>query len=93
MNTKLQRKTGAGNTTTGNVVTSNTIANGCTKAPQPTNKLSIIVAGDSMLNNIEDSFDLNKKKRAKVIIHPFPGATVEDLKDYVTPLPGKNLMV
>ena len=59
LNTKLQRETGAGNTTTGSAVTSNTIANGCTKAPQPTNKLSIIVASDSMLSNIEDSFDLN----------------------------------
>ena len=58
LNTKLQRETGGGNTTR-SAVTSNTIANGCTKALQPTNKLSIIVASDSMLSNIEDSFDLN----------------------------------
>ena len=40
-------------------------------------KQDIIVTGDSMLNNIEDRFNLNTKK-ANVSIRAFPGSTIED---------------
>ena len=53
------------------------------------NKQDIIVAGDSMLNNIEDRFNLNTKK-ANVSIQAFPGSTIEDFKDYVAPLARKK---
>ena len=52
-------------------------------------KQDIIVAGDSMLNNIEDRFNLNTKK-ANVSIRAFPGSTIEDFKDYVAPLARKK---
>ena len=52
-------------------------------------KQDIIVAGDSMLNNIEDQFNLNTKK-ANVSIRAFPGSTIEDFKDYVAPLARKK---
>ena len=52
-------------------------------------KVNIVIAGDSMLNNIEDRFDLNTRK-ANVSIRPFPGATIEDMKDYITPITRKQ---
>ena len=42
-----------------------------------------------MLNNIEDQFDLNTRK-ANVSIRPFPGATTEHMKDYITPIARKQ---
>ena len=54
-----------------------------------TKKQDVIVAGDSMLNNIEDRFNLNTKK-ANVSIRAFPGSTIEDFKDYVAPLTRKK---
>ena len=52
-------------------------------------KQDIIVAGDSMLNNIEDRFNLNTKN-ANVSIRAFPGSTIEDFQDYVAPLARKK---
>ena len=52
-------------------------------------RVNIVIAGDSMLNNIEDRLDLNTRK-ANVSVRPFPGATIEDLKDYITPIARKQ---
>ena len=52
-------------------------------------KQNIVIAGDSMLNNIEDQYNLNTKK-ANVSIRAFPGSTIEDFKDYITPLAQKK---
>ena len=38
-----------------------------------------------MLNNIEEKFDLNTKT-SNVSVRSFSGATIEDMKDYSTPL-------
>ena len=42
-----------------------------------------------MLNNIEDRFGLNARK-ANVSIRPFLGATIVDMKDYITPIARKQ---
>ena len=48
-------------------------------------KHNIVIAGDLMLENIEDQYDLNTKK-ANVSIRAFPSSTTEDFKDYITTL-------
>ena len=52
---------------------------------KPPKKRQVIIAGDSMLNNIEEKFDLNTKT-SNVSVRSFSGATIEDMKDYSTPL-------
>ena len=47
-------------------------------------KTNFIIAGDSMLNHIEGQRLSNKKRVTKV--HAFPGATTEDMFDFVRPL-------
>ena len=42
-------------------------------------KQNIVIAWDSMLNDIEDQYNLNTKK-ANVSIRAFPGSTIEDFK-------------
>ena len=63
------------------------------KAKYPKRK-QVIIAGDSMLNNIEEKFDLNTKT-SNVSVHSFSGATIEDMKDYSIPLLRKepNVMI
>lgn len=48
---------------------------------------TVLVTGDSMLNGLTES-RLNKKFKVKV--RPFPGANVEDMYDYISPLLRKN---
>ena len=57
-------------------------------------KWQVIIAGDSMLNNIEEKFDMNTKT-SNVSVHSFSGATIEDMKDYSVPLLQKepNVMI
>ena len=48
-------------------------------------KRQVIIAGDSMLNNIEEKFHLNTKP-SNVSVRSFSVATIEDMKDYSIPL-------
>ena len=54
------------------------------KAKSP-KKRQVIIAGDSMLNNIEEKFDLNTKT-SNVSVRSFSGANTEGIKDYSIPL-------
>ena len=55
-----------------------------TAEPKPSgNKSLIIIAGDSLLKNI-NGWLMSRSKRVKV--HSFPGATVSDVEDYFKPL-------
>ena len=51
-------------------------------------KTKVTIAGDSMLNHIERSRLSNKKRSTKV--HAFPGATTEDVIDFIRPLAFRN---
>ena len=51
------------------------------------NKNEILLAGDSLISGIEQR-RLSSRNRIKV--RPFSGATVEDMKSYITPLLKKN---
>ena len=48
------------------------------------NKRSIHVVGDSMLNMIQEHYNVNTKT-ASVKVHAFSGATIEDLHGYILP--------
>ena len=52
-------------------------------------KQNTVIAGDSVINSTEDQYNLNTKK-ANVSIRAFPGSTIEDFKDYITPLARKK---
>ena len=52
-------------------------------------KQNIVIAGDSLLNNIEDQYNLNTKK-ANVSIRAFPSSIIKDFKDHITPLARKK---
>ena len=55
-----------------------------TAEPKPSgSKALIIIAGDSLLKNI-NGWLMSRSKRVKV--HSFPGATVCDMEDYLKPL-------
>ena len=54
-------------------------------------KQDMIVAWDSMLNNIEDRFNLNTKK-ANVSIRAFPGQLLRTLKIMLHPWQERNQM-
>ena len=49
------------------------------------NNGSIHVVGDSMLNMIQENYNVNTKT-ANVKVHAFSGATIEDLHDYILPI-------
>ena len=49
------------------------------------NKRSIHVVGDSMLNMIQENYNVNTKS-AIAKVHAFSGATIEDLHDYILPI-------
>ena len=51
-------------------------------------KTKVTIAGDSMLNHIEGSRLSNKKRSTKV--PTFPGATTEDMIDFIRPLAFRN---
>ena len=53
------------------------------------NKRSVHVISDSMLNMIQENYNVNTKT-ANVKIHAFSGATIEDLHDYILPIPRKE---
>ena len=53
------------------------------------NKRSVHVVGDSMLNMIQENYNVNTKT-ANVKIHSFSGATIEDLHDYILPIARKE---
>ena len=46
------------------------------------NKRSIHVVGDTMLNMIQENYNLNTKT-ANVKVNAFSGVTIEDLHDYM----------
>ena len=47
------------------------------------NKPTIVIAGDSIINDIK-GWLMSRNKRVK--ISSFPGANAEDMKDFLTPL-------
>ena len=51
------------------------------------NKRSVPVVGDSVLNMIQENYNV---KTANVKIHAFSGATIEDLHDYILPVARKD---
>ena len=53
------------------------------------NKRSVHVVGDSMLNMIQENYNVNTKT-ANVKIHAFSGAIIEDLHDYILPIARKE---
>ena len=53
------------------------------------NKRSIHVVGDSMLNMIQENYNVNTKT-ANVKVPAFSGATIEDLHDYILPIARKE---
>ena len=54
-----------------------------------TQNKQVVIVGNSMLNNIEEKYNLNTRN-ASVTLRPFSGSTVEDLKGYVTPIAKKH---
>ena len=52
-------------------------------------KGSIYAVGDSMLNMIQENYNVNTKT-ANVKVHTFSGATIEDLHDYILPIARKE---
>ena len=50
---------------------------------EPARKKSIIIAGDSIIKHLQGR---KMTKQHNVRVNSFPGATVEDMKDYVKPL-------
>ena len=50
---------------------------------EPARKKSIIIAGDSIVKHLQGR---KMTKQHNVRVNSFPGATVEDMKDYVKPL-------
>ena len=52
------------------------------------NESHILIVGDSLLNNIDESRLSTKNRRVKV--RAFPGATTDDLQHYVKPLSSRR---
>ena len=59
------------------------------KSVENQDKRSIHVVGDSMLNMIQENYNLNTKT-ANVEVHAFSGATIEDLHNYMLPIARKE---
>ena len=53
------------------------------------NKRYILVVGDSMLNMIQENYNVNTKT-ANVKVHAFSGVTIEDLHDCMLPIARKE---
>ena len=53
------------------------------------NKRFIHVVGDSMVNMIQENYNVNTKT-ADVKVPAFSGATIEDLHDYILPIARKE---
>ena len=59
------------------------------KSVKNQNERSIHVVGDSMLNIIQENYNINTKT-ANVTVHAFSGAAIEDLHDYILPIARKE---
>ena len=57
---------------------------------QPDRKETVVIAGDSLVKNIIGAKMSYNDPNNYFVVKPFPGATVEDMEDYIKPLTRKS---